>query len=215
MRQKKVRRNVDEFAPRAVLRQLFSENKIGIKDHTVMEQFLDKYCVVHLEEQRTAALIRSREKQLNKQQRKSKSCVDYNWKQLVRDVTLRSLTINELKNYIDYHKLSKTGKKSNWLERIFAHFYLSSATENQQNPSALQQDNETDSTETDDETSENEDYMDADDSADDEFLAVGLEGENNDKIMIPETVYTWSGRKTDAFSTVSDLFRGKSSDAIP
>ena len=48
----------------------------------------------HLEEQRTAALIRSREKQLNKQQRKSRSYVDKNWKQLVRDGTIRSLTIN-------------------------------------------------------------------------------------------------------------------------
>ena len=78
--------------------------------------------------------------------------------------------MNELKNYIDYHKLSKTGKKSDWLERICAHFYLSSATENKQNLSAIHQDKETDSTETDDETSENEDYMDDDDSSDDEVL---------------------------------------------
>ena len=61
---------------------------------------------------------------------------------------------------------------SDRLERISAHFYLSSATENQQNPSEIQQDKETDSTETDDETSENEDYMDADDSSVDEVLAV-------------------------------------------
>ena len=32
--------------------------------------------------------------------------------------------------------------------------------------------------------------------------------------MIPETVYTRSGRKAGGFSTVSDLFGGKSSDAI-
>ena len=84
---KKVCRPVDEFAPRAVLGQLFSENKIGIKDHTAIKQFSDKYCAEekhvesyhqHFEEQRTAALIQSREKQLNKQQRKSKSYVDYN-----------------------------------------------------------------------------------------------------------------------------------------
>ena len=48
--------------------------------------------------------------------------------------------------------------------------------------------------------------MDADDSSDDEILAVGLESENNDEIMIPETVYTGSGRKAVGFSTVSDLF---------
>ena len=63
--------------------------------------------------------------------------------------------MNELKNYIDYHKLSKTSKKSDWLERISSQFYLSSATENQKNPSAIQQDKETESTETDAETSEN------------------------------------------------------------
>ena len=114
--------------------------------------------------------------------------------------------MNELKNYIDYHKLSKTGKKSDWLERISAHFYLSSATENQQNPSAIQQDKETDSTETDAETSENEDYMDADDSSDDGVLAMGPESENSDEITIPETVHTWSGRKAGGFSTVLDLF---------
>ena len=114
--------------------------------------------------------------------------------------------MNELKNYIDYHELSRTGKKSGWLERISAHFYLSSATENQQNLSAIQQDKETDSTETDDETSENEDYMDADDSSDDEVLAMGPESENRDEIMIPETVYTRSGRKAGGFSTVFDLF---------
>ena len=79
-------------------------------------------------------------------------------------------------------------------------------TENQQNPSAIQQDKETDSTKTDDETLENEDCMDADDSSDDEVLAVGLDSENNDEIMIPETVYTRSGRKAGGFSTVSDLF---------
>ena len=60
--------------------------------------------------------------------------------------------------------------------------------------------------------------MDADDSSDDEVLAMGPESENNDEnndeIMIPETVYTRSGRKAGGFSTVSDLFRGKSSDAI-
>ena len=55
--------------------------------------------------------------------------------------------MNELKNYIDYHKLSKTGKISDWLERISAQFYLSSATENQQNPSTIQKDKEADSTE--------------------------------------------------------------------
>ena len=117
----KVCRPVDEFAPRAVLRQLFSENKIGIKDHTAIEQFSDKYCVEekhvesylqHLEEQRTAALIRSREKQLNKQQQKSKSYVDYNWNQLVCDGTLRSLTMNQLKRVtliiINFQKLAKS-----------------------------------------------------------------------------------------------------------
>ena len=120
--------------------------------------------------------------------------------------------MNELKNYIDYHKLSKTGKKSDWLERISAHSCLSSATENQQNPSTIQQDKdkETDSTETDDESSENEDYIDANDSSDDNVLAMGPESENNDEIMIPETVYTSSGRKAGGFSTVSNLFRGKS-----
>ena len=106
---------------------------------------------------------------------------------------------------IDYHKLSKTGKKSDWLERISTHFYLS-ATENQQNPSAIQQDKETDSTEIEDETSENEDYMNADDSSDDEVLAVRPESENSDEIMIPETVYTRSGRKAGGSATVSDLF---------
>ena len=111
--------------------------------------------------------------------------------------------MNELKSYFDYHKLSKTGKKSDWLKCISVHFYLSFAAENQQNPSAIQQDKETDSTETDAETSENEEYMDADDSSDDEVLSMGPESENSDVIMIPETVYTRSGRKAGGLSTVS------------
>ena len=49
-------------------------------------------------------------------------CVNYNWKQLVLDGRLRSSTMNELKNHIDYHKISKTGKKNDCLERISAHF---------------------------------------------------------------------------------------------
>ena len=44
--------------------------------------------------------------------------------------------------------------------------------------------------------------MDADDSSDDEVLAMGPESENGDEIMVPETVHTRSG----GFSTVSDLF---------
>ena len=46
--------------------------------------------------------------------------------------------------------------------------------------------------------------MDADNSSDDEVM--GPESENIDEILIPETVYTRSGRKTGGFSTVSDLF---------
>ena len=48
--------------------------------------------------------------------------------------------------------------------------------------------------------------MDAADSSDDEVLAMRPESENGDEIMIPETVYTRSGRKAGGFSTVSDLF---------
>ena len=48
--------------------------------------------------------------------------------------------------------------------------------------------------------------MEADDRSDDEVLAMGPESENSDEIMIPETVYTRSDRKTGGFSTVSDLF---------
>ena len=48
--------------------------------------------------------------------------------------------------------------------------------------------------------------MNADGSSDDEVLSVGPESENSDEIMIPETVYTRSGRKAGGFSTVSDLF---------
>ena len=48
--------------------------------------------------------------------------------------------------------------------------------------------------------------MDADDSSDYEVLVMGPESENSDEIMIPETVYTMSGRKADGFSTVSHLF---------
>ena len=48
--------------------------------------------------------------------------------------------------------------------------------------------------------------MNADDSSDDEVLAMGPETENNDEIMIPENVCTRSGRKAGGFSMVSDLF---------
>ena len=48
--------------------------------------------------------------------------------------------------------------------------------------------------------------MDANDSSDDEVLAMRPETENSDEIMIPETVYTRSGRKAGGFFTVSDLF---------
>ena len=48
--------------------------------------------------------------------------------------------------------------------------------------------------------------MNADDSSDDEVLAMGSESENSDEIMIPGTVYTLSGRRAGGFSTVSDLF---------
>ena len=48
--------------------------------------------------------------------------------------------------------------------------------------------------------------MNADDSFDNEVLSMAPESKNSDEIMIPETVYTRSGRKAGGFSTVSDLF---------
>ena len=102
---------------------------------------------------------------------------------------------------INFQKLAK---KSDWFASLLFTYHLQLKTS--KNFSVIQQDKETDSTETDDETSENEDYVDADVSSDDEVLTVGLESENDDEIMIPETVYTRSGRKAGGFSTVSDLF---------
>ena len=48
--------------------------------------------------------------------------------------------------------------------------------------------------------------MNADGSSDNKVLSMGPDSENSDEIMIPETVYTRSGRKAGGFSTVSDLF---------
>ena len=50
----------------------------------------------------------------------------------------------------------------------------------------IQHGKELDSTETDQETSRNESYTDANDNSDDEILAVGQE--SDDEIMIPETI---------------------------
>ena len=196
-------RPIDQFAPRANLKKLFAEGGISSYDTKAIDDFTKKYIidkqhvkdyVKHLEELKTGALIRAREKERKKLLKQAKTFSDYNWKELANMGKLMSLTKLELKHYLMHYKLSCQGKKCDWVKRIESHLVLSitPCTANTDNVSA------TITSDTDDDTAD--EYC----SSDDEVLKFGLDtdDEDYDVCYIPESITTRSGRSATRISSV-------------
>ena len=58
-------------------------------------------------------------------QKKQKSFVYYDWKELQKSVKLHSLTTPELQHYLKQYKISCNVRKEDWLQRILSHLWLS------------------------------------------------------------------------------------------
>ena len=115
-------------------KKLFTANKISVNDKKKIEEFSIQYAieeenvtayVQHMEEQKACALIRASEKKQRKDKIKQKPFSDYDRKKLQKNGKLYSLTKPELQHYLKHYKLSCSGGKDDWVQRISSHLLLS------------------------------------------------------------------------------------------
>ena len=66
-------------------------------------------------------MIRTKGRECKKRKRKNKQYTEYKWAELITNGKSGDLAVSELDNYLDHHKLSKTGKKVDKIRRIMCH----------------------------------------------------------------------------------------------
>ena len=125
-------RRPDDFQPRANLKAMFEEDSISLDDADSIERFSKKFIVAenltrdyleHLQNLKRMKVIRTREKQKQRDQIQAKGYHDYNWEELVEERTIGKLLVKELDKYLDHNNLPMTGKKKEKVRRIVAHLY--------------------------------------------------------------------------------------------
>lgn len=130
-------RAVDDYAPRANLKQLFKDGSISSNDKKAVEDVCRRLCinereaveyVRHLEELKVLAKMRENERQNKQKEADRKTYDDYNWYTLITSNTLKTLKVKELNKYLVNHQLPQTGKKDDKLRRIVSDFYIRTGT---------------------------------------------------------------------------------------
>lgn len=170
-------REVDDVAPRAVIKRLFKAGTISSNNVEKLKEVSSRVCVEekyvasyvkHLEELKTVSAIRENERRKNREKECSKTYEDYDWNTLVDSGKLNSLKVKELDKYLKRHDLSTIGKKEDKIKRIKADFYI-----NRNNNATI------DAETSDDDTSSGDGESDSE-SDDDEVLQIIPEGDKGD-----------------------------------
>ena len=127
-------RPVDDFAPRANLKQLFKDGAILSGDSENVKEVESLYFVEekhvlgyirHLEELQVVSAIREEDQKKKRAADNNKAYKDYNW-----DITsgkLATLKVKELEKYLKEHNLSFMGKKEDKIKRIRSDFNINRA----------------------------------------------------------------------------------------
>lgn len=131
-------RKADDWQPRANITKLYSCNELSLKDEHKITEFSDKFCVKkeyvvnylqHLTNLALTREIRSRERERQRVEKKSKTYEEYDWLGMAMNGKLSSLTISELDKYLDKNELAKKGKKSDKIRAIVADVLRKSSDE--------------------------------------------------------------------------------------
>ena len=115
-----IERKADDWQPRANITKCFNSNQLSLKDEHKIAVFADKFGVKkeyvvsyiqHLINLSLTREIRSRERERQRVQKKSKTYEEYDWLEMAMDGKLSNLTIPELDKYLDKNELTKKGDK--------------------------------------------------------------------------------------------------------
>lgn len=129
-------RLVDDFQPRAQLKELYKRSAISSSDEDKINDFSAKYIVpmnlvrnyvLHLEHLVLMKQKRQREEMANKEARVEKKYEEYNWQDLYERGKISSLRVFELDKYIDHHRLSgkvHKMKKKDKVSLVLAHIAM-------------------------------------------------------------------------------------------
>ena len=121
----------DEYQPRTNIRKQFESGSFSLNNQESIDKFCQEYPVderhtraylEHLLHLKHVSKIRKRDREVQKEVHKGKKYSDYNWDKLATSVnSLLKLKVSELNKYLEYHKLSKNGKRADKALQILAH----------------------------------------------------------------------------------------------
>ena len=121
----------DEYQPRTNIRRQFESGSLSLNNQESIDKFCQEYTVderhnraylEHLLHLKHFSKIRKRGREVQKEVQKGKKYSDYNWDKLATSVnSLLKLKVSELNKYLEYHKLSKNGKRTDKALQILAH----------------------------------------------------------------------------------------------
>ena len=121
----------DEFQPRTNIRRQFENGSLSLNNQESIGKFCQEYIVderhtraylEHLLYLKRVSEIRKRDREVQKEVQKGKKYSDYNWDKLATSVnSLLKLKVSELDKFLEYHKLSKNGRKGDKTLQILAH----------------------------------------------------------------------------------------------
>ncbi|CAC5405593.1 unnamed protein product [Mytilus coruscus] len=118
----------DDWQPRANIIKRFKDCLLNNAE--AVTNFAKEFCVdeihvqayvTHIVNLKNDQNIRSNDRKLQIVRKVRKQYEDYDWEKLVLDRNLNRLLVHELDKYLDEHKLSKTGKKSDKVKLVTRH----------------------------------------------------------------------------------------------
>ena len=125
-------RKPDDWQPRHNIRKQYEQKNLSADDVDGVKEFSKKFVVEekyvksyldHLTSLENLKKIRDRQRQNDRRERQQKDVSSYNWKSLVEDGKLASLTVPELDKYLEHYQLPKNGRKNDKMRRIIAHYF--------------------------------------------------------------------------------------------
>ena len=177
------------------LKKLYEQGKLTIDASDAITEFSSKFIVneklvrnyiEHLSQLQSVNEIRKEERRKEKQARALKDVHSYDWKTLVEQGKLDTLTVPELDKYIDHHQLNKKGKKVDKIRRITVHHYGTSSGSSRPSSVTIAEDSE--------ESDSDNDLILCDDSESDSESDCESDDEESHPVTIAESTST-SGRR--------------------
>lgn len=129
-------RPIDDFQPRARLKELHGQGKLSSSDEEQIKELSENYIVpenllrnyiLHLEHLVLMKEKRVREDKARKEAREEKKYEDYSWQDLYQNKKISSLRVMELDKYLAYHSLTaraQTIKKKDKVSLVEAHIAM-------------------------------------------------------------------------------------------